>query len=45
MQGISEALKNVDWEAAFADNNVDENISKFYQVLNETVKDNAPLYG
>ena len=44
MQEISEALKNVDWEAAFADNNVDENVSKFYQVLNEAVKDKVPLW-
>ena len=39
VQGISEALKNMYWEAAFADNEVDKNVSKFYQVLNETVKD------
>ena len=43
MQGISEALKNVNWEAAFADNDVNENVSKFYQALNETVKDTVPL--
>lgn len=38
VQGISDALKDVDWEAAFADIDVDDNVSKFYQVLNEAVK-------
>ena len=34
-QGFSDALKDVDWESAFADNDVDDNASNFYQVLME----------
>ena len=29
IQGISDDLKDVDWEAAFADNDIDVNFSKF----------------
>ena len=43
VQGISKALKNLDWEADFADNDVVDNVSKFYQDLNETVKANVSL--
>ena len=43
VEGISDALKNVDWDAAFAVNDVDDNVSKFYKVLDETIKIMFPL--
>ena len=43
VEGILNALKNVDWNAAFDVNDVDDNVSKFYRVLDDTIKDNVPL--